>query len=141
MTAGRPKKPNALHLFEGTARNDRDTDKLLTINEPMSVEPRLRDLSTIDREEVFTLFKDWVIMATGSAKIDEIMLNMMVDQIEIYSQAKKEFDIKTMGFCVDRFHKLAREFGMTPSTRDQMINSAQKKEEKKMKKIMEGPED
>ena len=139
MTAGRPKKPNELHVFEGTARNDRKTDVTLPINEQMSVEPKLTDLGYMSKKEMFTLLKDWVIMASGAAKIDEILLNMMVDQLEIYAEAKIAKDVKLMGFTIDRFHKLAREFGMTPATRSQMINAVQKKEQDKMKDIMEGP--
>ncbi len=138
MTAGRPKKPNEMHIFEGTARNDRGTDVVLQIDGDNAREPTLQSLTTIDREETFNMFKDWVIMATGSAKIDEILLSMMVDQLEIYTEAKADRDVKTMGLTVDRFHKLAREFGMTPSTRSQMINAASANDADK-DDLMEGP--
>ena len=84
--------------------------------------------------------KNWVIAATGASKIDELMLSMMADQLELYAQMKMDGDTRGMGAIVDRFHKLAREFGMTPSTRDQFVNKANMEEETSMKTILAGPE-
>ncbi len=133
----RPKKPNELHILEGTARSDRGTDVVMQIPDELAVEPRLQDLTTIDRDETFSMFKEWVIAATGAAKIDEIMLSMMVDQLEIYAQAKNEGDVKTMGMTIDRFHKLAGSFGMTPATRSVLVSKAT--EDDAMSDIMSGP--
>ena len=123
---GRPRKPNEMHLNEGTARKERGTDVVMQIEGANAVEPRLRDLTITDREGTFTMFKDWVIAATGAARIDEILLSMMVDQLEIYAQAKADNDIRLMGSTIDRFHKMAREFGMTPATRSHMVKVAMK---------------
>ena len=133
----RPKKPNELHILEGTARSDRGTDVVMQIPDELSNEPKLKELTTVDRDDTFNMFKDWVIAATGAAQIDEIMLSMMVDQLEIYAQAKIDGDVRIMGLTIDRFHKLAREFGMTPATRSTLVSKAT--ETDPMKDIMDGP--
>lgn len=134
---GRPKKPNSLHVLEGTARNDRGTDQLMEIPQELATEPELYDFSNFNRDETFTMMKDWVIAAAGAATIDSILLTMMTDQLEVYAAAKADGDVRGMGAVIDRFHKLAREFGMTPSTRDTMVKAAA--EESPMKSIMAGP--
>ena len=134
---GRPKKPNSLHVFEGTARGDRGTDQLMVIPEDLAVEPVQYNFEEFSRDDTFTMMKDWVISATGAAHIDSILLTMMTDLLEDYALCKAEGDLKGKGVIIDRFHKLAREFGMTPSTRDTMVKTAV--EENTMKSNLEGP--
>ena len=140
MPAGRPRKPNSLHVAEGTARNDRGTDLVMEIPEDFKNEPEMVEWAEFDKDRTFNMMKNWVIAATGASKIDELMLSMMADQLELYAKMKMDGDVKGMGLIVDRFHKLAREFGMTPSTRDQFVNKANMEEETSMKTILAGPE-
>ena len=135
---GAPKKPNALHVMEGTARTDRGTDQLMVIPPEIATDPVLFDFAEFDEKKTFDMLKDWVIAATGAAQIDSIALTMMTDQLSLYAAAKAEGDSKSMGQILDRYHKLAREFGMTPSTRDRMIKAATDEKVDAMKSVMDG---
>ena len=137
MPAGRPRKPNSLHVAEGTARGDRGTDVTYQVPTELSREPKDLDWSKFKRDKTFKVMKDWVIAATGAAEVDGILLTMMNDVLEEYASAKLSGDTRAMGPLIDRYHKLAREFGMTPATRDAMVKKAV--EEDQMKDILEGP--
>lgn len=135
---GRPKRPNSLHVKEGTARNDRGTDVVMAIPQELAVEPTQWDFDRFDRDQTFEMMKDWVISATGAAQIDSILLTMMTDLLEDYAIAKADHDIKGKGAIIDRFHKLAREFGMTPQTRDSIVEAATEVEDPVLD-VMAGP--
>ena len=137
MTAGRPKKPNSIHIRDGTDRADRGTDQLMVIPEEQAHEPQLYDFDKFSRDSTFEMMKDWVIAATGAAQIDSILLTMMTDLLEDYAKARADDDYKAKGAIIDRFHRLAREFGMTPQTRDTMIKAVV--EEDPVKDILGGP--
>ena len=109
------KKPNSMHDRDGTGRADRGTDVLMVLPKDLAKEPEQYNFKEFKRDEVFNMMKDWVIAATGAANIDTVMLTMMTDLLEDYSQAESA---RERGLILDRYHKLAREFGMTPSTRD-----------------------
>ena len=135
---GRPKKPNSLHVLEGTARADRGTDVVVSIPEDQAVAPKDINWESFKRDEMFDMLENWVVHMTGAAKIDSILLTMMTDLLEVYAEAKAIGDTRGMGATIDRFHKLAREFGMTPSTRDSMVKAAEP-ENNPIKDVMAGP--
>ena len=120
----RPSKPNSLHERDGTGRADRGTDVLIVLPPEIATEPVQYNFNEFNRDEVFEMMKDWVIAATGAANIDTIMLTMMTDILEDYAAMKAEGDVRGKGACIDRYHKLAREFGMTPQTRDTIISNS-----------------
>ena len=128
-----------MHVAEGTARADRGTDVVMEIPKKFAKQPDLIDWDKFDKDKSFTMMRDWEIAATGAAKIDEILLSMMADQLELYAYCKTNGDLRGMGQIIDRFHRLATEFGMTPRTRDELIKKSQKEEEDSMQTIMEGP--
>ena len=59
----------------------------------------------------------------------------MTDLLEDYSRAN---NARERGPILDRYHKLAREFGMTPSTRDNIINTVPV-EVDEAQEILDGP--
>ena len=85
------KKPNALHIRDGTARADRGTDVEVPLTDELSREPVLQDFGKqIDKEAIFQQVRAWVIQMTGSCSIDELSISMLVDQFEIYAISKKD---------------------------------------------------
>ena len=52
---------------------------------------------------------------------------------------KAEGDVCGKGACIDRYHKLAREFGMTPQTRDTIISNSVGTETSPEDDILNGP--
>ena len=126
---GRPKKPNSIHQLEGTGRNDRGTDVVLELPKTQSKAPSYIQFSKqCDRKVMFKMMSDWTVSMTGAAQIDSIMLSMMSDVLAEYADAQAERDWKKSGQMIDRFHKLSREFGMTPATRDMFAKEAKKEE-------------
>ena len=105
----------------------------------IATEPVQYDFNEFNRDEVFTMMKDWVIAATGAANIDTIMLTMMTDILEDYAAMKAEGDVRGKGARIDRYHKLAREFGMTPQTRDTIISNSVGTETSPEDDILNGP--
>ena len=134
------KKPNSMHDRDGTGRADRGTDVLMVLPKDLAKEPEQYNFKEFKRDEVFTMMKDWVIAATGAANIDTIMLTMMTDILEDYAAMKAEGDVRGKGACIDRYHKLAREFGMTPQTRDTIISNSVGKETSPEDDILGGPD-
>ena len=145
MVAGRPKKPNSLHVLEGTARADRGTDQLMQVPDKLAVEPELKDLKNINEEATFELLKDWVIAATGAAHIDSYLLSMMVEELKTYAAISSELEsnptdrflLNSRNNALNNFHKLASSFGMTPQTRDMMVKKVE--DEDPVKDILGGP--
>ena len=156
MTMGRPRKPNELHIYEGTARQDRGTDLIVQIEGDLAQPPALLSFEDdFDRDQVFKWLSDWALNVTGAAVIDSLMLSALVDQYEIYSLSKKDVkergmmlqgekgqyvnqSLYNMNTALDKIHKLMREFGMTPSTRSGL--SAQKQiDVDPMDNLMKGP--
>ena len=135
MTHGN-KKPNSMHARDGTARADRGTDVLMVLPQGIANEPEQYDFNNFNRDEVFNMMKDWVIAATGAANIDTVMLTMMTDLLEDYSKAETA---RERGPILDRYHKLAREFGMTPSTRDTIISNSIEAKHDPSEDILNGP--
>ena len=135
MTAG-SRKPNAIHARDGTGRADRGTDLLVVLPDELSADPPQFNFKTFDRDEVFNMLRDWVIAATGSAVVDTVLLTMMVDLLEDYAAAETA---KERGPILDRYHKLAREFGMTPQTREHMVKAAVKVDDSRAESILNGP--
>ena len=130
------KKPNSMHDRDGTGRADRGTDVLMVLPKDLAKEPEQYNFKEFKRDEVFNMMKDWVIAATGAANIDTVMLTMMTDLLEDYSQAESA---RERGPILDRYHKLAREFGMTPSTRDTIISNTVGTETSQEDDILNGP--
>ena len=130
------KKPNSMHDRDGTGRADRGTDVLMVLPKDLAKEPEQYNFKEFKRDEVFNMMKDWVIAATGAANIDTVMLTMMTDLLEDYSQAESA---RERGPILDRYHKLAREFGMTPSTRDTIISNTVGTEVSPEDDILNGP--
>lgn len=135
MTHGN-KKPNSMHDRDGTGRADRGTDVLIVLPKELAKEPEQYNFNEFNRDEVFTMMKDWVIAATGAANIDTVMLTMMTDLLEDYSKATTA---RERGPILDRYHKLAREFGMTPSTRDTIVANSIGHESSAEEDILNGP--
>ena len=140
MPAGRPRKPNSLHILEGTARADRGTDVDIVITPEISTEPTLLDLADgLDRVAVFEGLRQVVNQVSGQVQIDELLLSQLTDQYELYGQAKafvrenglvdengKQFaQVRIMNEALNQCHKLMREFGLTPATRGQVKASNQ----------------
>ena len=134
MVAG-SRKPNSIHARDGTGRADRGTDVIVVLPDELSADPTPFDFHKFDRDEVFNMLRDWVIAATGSATIDTVMLTMMVDLLEDYAAAETA---RERGPILDRYHKLAREFGMTPQTREHMVKAAVR-ESDPSEDILNGP--
>ena len=132
----RPRKPNSMHNRDGTDRADRGTDVLIVLPKEIATEPVQYDFNNFNRDEVFNMMKDWVIAATGAANVDTLLLTFMTDLLEDYKDAETA---KERGPIIDRFHKLAREFGMTPQTRDTIINNTVGQESSAEDDILNGP--
>ena len=129
------RKPNELHVLEGTARSDRGTKDVVKLEGVVAEVPVLIAFEEeFDREKIYNDLCDWVINITGAAKIDGMLLSALVDQYEIYSISKKDvkergvmlkgdkgqyvnLSLYNMNKALEVIHKLMREFGMTPATR------------------------
>ena len=151
----RPRKPNELHKLDGTARSDRGTDVTLSIKGSTADVPVLIDFSEeFDREAVYGVLCDWVVSITGAAKVDGMLLSMLVDQYEIYSISKRDVkergtmlqgdkgqyvnhSLFNMNKALDNIHKIMREFGMTPSTRT-AVKAADQMDVNPLDDIMKG---
>ena len=151
----RPNKPNELHILHGTDRADRGTNTTITITEPVAKPPALIDFSQeFNKDKIFDLLSNWVIHITGAAEVDGLLLSLLVDQYEIYHKAKKDVYDRgvmldgskgpyinpsqyLMNNALDKIHKLMREFGMTPATRNG-IRAAEQMNKNPMTNIMKG---
>ena len=129
------KKPNEIHILEGTDRTTRGTNVVFSVtNDSLSEEPTLQELSDIDREVLFESLKSWVCDMTGQYKIDQYLLSMLVDQYTIYAVSKMDVEergvllegpkgkyvnhaLYNMNTAHDKIVKMMQEFGMTPKTR------------------------
>ena len=150
------KKPNELHILEGTSRADRGTDIIVQIEGDMANVPVLLEFDKdFDRDKVFKMLTDWVVNVTGPAYIDALMLSTLVDQYEIYALSKKDVkergmmlqgdkgqyvnqSLYNMNTALDKIHRAMREFGMTPATRSGL--TAQKQiDVDPMDNLMKGP--
>ena len=150
------KKPNAMHIREGTARADRGTDVEVPLTEELSKEPVLQDFGKqIDKQAIFQQVRAWVIQMTGSCAIDELSISMLVDQFEIYAISKKDINergtmlhgdkgqyvnhsLYNMNTAHDKIVKLMKEFGMTPATRGS-VKASNQMDKNPLEDIMKGP--
>lgn len=140
------RKPNELHVLEGTARKERGTDVLVEIPENLARKPVLQEFEKgIDRQFIFDHVRAWIINLVGSCSIDELGISLLVDQFEIYSNAKRDVkerghivestkidgqpypnpSVHTMNNAHDKILKLMIQFGMTPATRGHVKASNQ----------------
>ena len=150
------KKPNALHIRDGTARTDRGTDVEVPLTDELSREPVLQDFGKqIDKEAIFQQVRAWVIQMTGSCSIDELSISMLVDQFEIYAISKKDISergtmlhgdkgqyanhsLYNMNAAHDKIVKLMKEFGMTPATRGG-VKASNQMDKDPLGDILKGP--
>ena len=151
------RKPNELHLLNGTARADRGTDKLVEIDGALADAPRLQDFAKeVDRQKIFKQVRAWVKHLTGQAKIDEIALSLLVDQVVLYGEAKRNVQengaiivsqktgspysnpaLNNMNTAHDKIVKMMHQFGLTPATRSG-LKASQQMEADPMDEIMQG---
>ena len=153
----RPRKPNELHILDGTARADRGTKDLVKLEGDTAQVPVLVDFADeFDRERTYDLLCDWVVKVTGAAQIDGLLLSATVDQYEIYAKSKKDVQengimlpsakggeyvnpaLYNMNTAMDKIIKLMKEFGMTPATRSQ-VKASDQMDKDPLDNIMQGP--
>ena len=150
------KKPNAMHIRDGTARTDRGTDVEVPLTDELSKEPVLQDFGKkIDKKQIFKQVRAWVIQMTGSCKIDELSISMLVDQFEIYAISKRDINergtmlvgdkgqyvnhsLYNMNTAHDKIVKLMKEFGMTPATRGS-VKASNQMDKDPLEDILNGP--
>ena len=151
---GRIRKPNEVHLLEGTDRKERGTNTLIALEGELSAKPILQDFSAIDDNKVFTQVSAWVKNLTGQAKIDELAISMLVDQFNIYSLAKNSVkddgvmlqgekgkyvnpQLYNMNTAHDKIMKVMREYGLTPATRSG-IKASDQMESNPLQNLLKG---
>lgn len=113
MPAGRPKKPNALHIMEGTARPVRGTDKVFKTPEPFQTKPKPINYTKFKKKKFFKGLARWVESLTGQCSVDSIPLSVISDTMDIYIQA--QIDIDENGVFKNQFDKFGNIIGKTES--------------------------
>lgn len=135
---GRPAKPAELHRLEGTGREERGNDIVLSIasaNETVHVDAPewLTEVnSQIDNAEYFDKFHRMVQRVFVHSDVDAHVVAMLISQYDIYVQAQQRVladgidatvgpkDILAV-YVMDKTMKniiaLLREYGLTPSAR------------------------
>ena len=151
------KKPNELHVAEGTARADRGTDVIVALPDDLAREPILQNFEReFDRQAVFDHVRAWIINLVGSCSIDELSISLLVDQFEIYSVSKR--DVKERGVMLEgekgqyvnhslynmntsheKIVAMFKQFGMTPATRGS-VKASNQMDRDPLSDILKGPD-
>lgn len=130
--SGRPGKSIAEHKRDGTYREDRHgslmvkPENLAWLDMPVILD----HTQSVPKEQIFKTIASYLYKYNQSAQEDEILLGLLVDQIQIYRDAKAIYDAEGATAAIGRklastvisdagreITKLMSEFHLTPNTR------------------------
>lgn len=140
--SGRPGKSIAEHQRDGTFREDRHGPLIVKRDTAWLQLPEMLDVaSNISKEEMFKQIAEYLYNYNQSAPEDSILLGLLVDQIQIYRDAKAVYQSEGASALLGRklastvatdagkeITKLLTEFRLTPTTRVPMEKIIGKKE-------------